>query len=295
MSENDIPDFDPPEFESLGDHDVAEDRFADMAGDWADESAPIHLEAPATEPPTYKLHPLIGVVCATMAGSPVPGGVVLALNYWRSGRPIRAALTLVGGVVVTALVFAWLIRLPAEVFEKPPNLVLLIPQVALVYLVASVLQSRLIREHVRRGGDMASGWRSMGVALLCLPFVAGLAFGLAKAMQPDLGTLLEFGNDEIYYAGEATEDDARRLATTLEDAGILESSGATIHVDAVGGEYSVSFIVADNSWNDPELTLGFRELGQVIAEEVFDTPLKIRLWDRELNTRKTILIELTEL
>ena len=51
---------------------------------------PLPPVAPAA-PPADRLHPVSSVTWATALGTPVAGGIVLALNYWKWGQKTGAA------------------------------------------------------------------------------------------------------------------------------------------------------------------------------------------------------------
>lgn len=115
--------------------------------------------------------------------------------------------------------------------------------------------------------------------------------GAAFILVPSIGTVVNFGNDEIYYAGDATENDARKLADVLNELGFFGSTGTSVRLESVSGRSSVSFVLVENAWSDPETVGGFREIGKSIVASGFPTPLTIQLCDDYFSARNTIIIE----
>lgn len=241
--------------------------------------------------PSYTLHPLRGVVWAASWGSPVAAGIVMAINYWRIGRRSAARNAAVLGAIATATLFAIVFAIPENLLDRIPNGVIWVPQLVLAYLVAKSLQNDLIEEHFAGGGAIASAWPSVGIGVLCSPVVLGVVFCAAYLFEPSFGTVVEFGNDEIYYSGEATEEDARKLASILEDEEYFGSSGASVRIQAASGRFLVSFVLEENAWRDTEMVEAFRDLGETLAAAGFPTPLEVHLCDDYFSVKETIRIE----
>jgi len=72
------------------------------------------------------------VTWATALGTPVAGGIVLALTYWKWGQKTGAAAAVSAGLLVTAVI-VWLAFM---VRSYVPGAVFLVPQVLGGYFVA---------------------------------------------------------------------------------------------------------------------------------------------------------------
>jgi hypothetical protein len=265
-------------------------------GPSAAEDAMARAEAALAEEESvrsFTLHPVRGVVWAAFWGTPVAAGIVMAINYWRVGRKTAALLTVAVAFVATVALCAVLAAIPEDV--KIPNVVFIVPQLIAVYLIANALQGELIGSHAGRGGAVASAWASVGIGLLCLVLVVGTIFGvvvgIAFLLEPSFGTFMEFGNDEVYYSGEATEEDARKLARVLQDIGFFGADGVSVKIEASSGQYEVSFVLVENAWEDPEMADEFRGIGRILAEAGFPTPLTIQLCDDFFAPQETLVID----
>ena len=127
---------------------------------WTEHRAPLPVQEPRPiddlplPPPAYLLHSPAAVAWATALGSPVAGGIVLALNYWKWGQKGLAATVIVAGLVATGILFwlAWVVP------EAVPVAAFLVPQVIGGYFLAQSLQGRRLDAHIVSGGKKASNW-----------------------------------------------------------------------------------------------------------------------------------------
>lgn len=116
------------------------------------------------------------VSVATFFGSIAAGALVMAINYARSGRSKACWWTLGLGFGGAAALIVGSMFLPDEI----PSIVLVAAQTVLAHMLATRLQQSLIREHLARGGQLASAWWAFGMALLVS--VALVAIFLLVAM-----------------------------------------------------------------------------------------------------------------
>src|SRR4029450_7136718 len=65
---------------------------------WTEQHGPLPVQQPGgavdglpLAPPADRVHSAAGVAWATALGTPVAGGIVLALNYWRWGQKALSA------------------------------------------------------------------------------------------------------------------------------------------------------------------------------------------------------------
>ena len=241
--------------------------------------------------PSYILHPLRGVVWAAFWGTPVAAGIIMAINYGRIGRKSAARNVAVLGVIATVILCAIIVLIPDDVLDSIPNAVFYVPQLVFVYMFAKSVQNDLIEKHIANGGSLASAWPSVGIGVICLPVVLGALFGVAYLLEPSYGIVVEFGNDEIYYAGEATEDDACKLAHVLKQVEFFGSTGASVRLHASSGQYTVSFALFEDAWRDTQTVEVFRDIGKTVAASGFPTPLEVHLCDDYFSAEETIRIE----
>jgi len=131
-------------------------------------SANLQQQQPAETSPSRPSNKLFGhwaVLWATLIGSPLAGGIVMAINYVRLGQRRAAfhaifwtAMFLVAvGVAITAL------KLP----QPPDAIVPLLPVLPVIVMdcVARGLQGEAVAEHIRRGGTLASAWWGVAIGI----------------------------------------------------------------------------------------------------------------------------------
>ena len=212
----------------------------------------------------------------------------MAINYWRMGLKTAAQSTIVITGIASIALFVLLYLVPDDL--KIPNEVFYVPQLIIVYLIANALQGDYIHAHERLGGSMASAWPSVGIGLLCLPIVLIVFVALALLLEPSFGTYAKFGEDEIYYSGDATNEDARELADALHEIEFFGSGGTSVKYEVSSDGSTVSFILIENAWEDPETANAFREIGDYLVESDFPSPMTIELCNGYFEVQRTFPI-----
>lgn len=242
------------------------------------------------ERPKEKLHGLGSAVWAAIFGGLAGTGIVLAINYRRWGRTAAAWCVAVIGIGLTVVIIFGL----EKVAGQAPNLCLGFFQIIFAYLIANALQGTRIRNHIRKGGQTASAWQGVGIGVLStvvlVGFVVGVEYVNESYSQPAERVIKFNKNDDIRYSGEATTDDARKLAKFLKEAEIFGGDGASVRLEATSGEYTVSFVLSDGAWNDPEIVAVYRDLGREMTESLFPPPLTVRLCDRMFEVRESVVV-----
>jgi hypothetical protein len=125
--------------------------------------------------PDYKLYSAGSIALATFFGSPVAGGVLMAINYRRLGRLAAAVHAVVWTFLFTAALITVALMLPDDVHI--PNSAFVVPQIVAMYFVAASLQGPDVAEHEGRGGLRASAWGAAGIGILVGVVIAAIIFG----------------------------------------------------------------------------------------------------------------------
>jgi hypothetical protein len=238
--------------------------------------------------PPYKLYAPGDVALVTFLGGVLPGFVLLALNYRALGRLGAAWCTFLLGIVATGVVIGTAMLLPEKgVTRFAPAVVGLLVMVGL----AKALQGNIYAEHVRRGGQKASGWAAVGIAVVGGLLTVGAIFAYTIFIEEGMGKRLTFGaSEEVYYTSGVTEEEARRLGSVLQTEGYFDGRGAkTVQVSRDGERYIVSFVLQPGAWNKPEVLHVFGQIRPQLSHKVFGgKPVELRLCDENMETKKTI-------
>jgi hypothetical protein len=238
--------------------------------------------------PEYRLYDPVSVALATFFGSPVMGGILMALNFRKLGQRGNAIIAVCIGIAVTGLI----ILLGA-----------VLPHGALVGLTAGVVisarilakstQGPALDHHLGQGGQHASRWSAVGLGIVGAVMIIGL--GVGGGLMYDLasrGPRVVIGSkDEIYYSGKATEAEARSLGASLQSIGYMTDQGVTVLLSKGSDGTIVSFVVKDEAWNQPDMISNFENLAQEIGGSVGGLSIKIRLVDSELEPRKELPVQ----
>ena len=214
---------------------------------------PITDVAPSVAP----LHPLSGVVAATILGTPIAGAIVIAISLWRLGRR-NTAITMVGvTLLIMSAFFVLTMRLADHV--NIPQFAITLPQVLIMYFVGKQFYGRVLEKRRRARGRIASAWKGAGIGLLSLvvifPTLLGAALiseGIGLGVLLEIhGQLIEFGDDEVYIAGEATTEDADRVADALKELKFFDVPAAVYGFVAteIRRSFLLSFMMAYGTIN----------------------------------------------
>jgi hypothetical protein len=116
--------------------------------------------------------------------------------------------------------------------------------------------------------------------------------GMIKQMMglSSYGEKIEFGTsgEEVYYKGDVSEEEARRLGQFLVNTEYFNNQGAkTVQLVREDGKIQVRFVVKDGVWNNTTQVNMFKDYGSQISGEVFaGNPIELHLCDVNLNTQK---------
>lgn len=259
------------------------DGASQLAPDFADFlAAPLPVR---TTVPQYRLYSTGSAMLATLLGTTLAGGIVLAVNFWRSGRPRAACWAVAAGLLLLPLHIATCSVL----------------SLWLAYAYFDALQGGAVGRHLQARGKLASAWGAAGIGLVFPVLAAAVAVSLAGWLFPEQvntltggatdgrwGERISFGRDEIHFSGDASEADARNLAATLQDMQVFGRNGALVLLAKWHGEYTVSFRLSSRACRRPAVLAFFRQAGQRLASETFQAPVIIRLCNEQLDVRQEL-------
>ena len=238
-------------------------------------------------PSTGKLFDPKAVTLATFLGSPICGGIVLAMNYRQLGRNASANKAVVLSLLGTIVLFAIGMVVP----DKTPKPLLYLPPILAMAAIAKALQGQIFEEHKRLGGAVRSLWAAAGIGLVGLVVIVGIVIAVVYGTTKSPGTRLVVGTkDEIFYSGTATASEAKALGDTLKTLEFFTDRGVSVVLSKGGAGTSVSFVVSDGAWDRPENVKAFESIGRAIAPQLGGFPLTVKLMTAELTVKKEILV-----
>jgi len=232
-------------------------------------------------PPTYTLFDANAVGTATFFGTPVMGSCLMALNHRRLGQAGRAATTLFLGIAVTGLVIllGWNLPQPADL---PIALVLVFgPRWS-----TQTMQGTAVKDHVQRGGRLGSRWTAFGFSTAFLAALFAVVFAVVYIANERSGVVVGT-KDEVFYSGSTTRVDAQALGNALKTIGYFTDKGANVFVVKGKDGTSVSFVVADGTWNNPAMVVDFEKIARQQAPTVGGLPITLRLVNTSLAIEKS--------
>ncbi|MDQ6829649.1 MAG: hypothetical protein M3081_12340 [Gemmatimonadota bacterium] len=131
-------------------------------------------------------------------------------------------------------------------------------------------------------------WIGIGAAVLALVVIASVYLAPAMALRKKvvIGT-----KDEVFYSGNATEQDARALGEALKGAGYFTDRGVSTTLAKESDWTTISFVIQDDAWKDPNNVAAFGLIGRMVAPVVGDLPIRVRLTGSNLRTQKELYID----
>ena len=117
--------------------------------------------APAGDALLYRVS---GIGVATLLAGFAAGGLLLALNARRLGRPNAMLHYFGGALLATAGVIAMGLLLP----ENIPSAVFVVPQILIMLHLARSLQGTALAQHEAAGGRFESNWKAFGISILTI-------------------------------------------------------------------------------------------------------------------------------
>ena len=125
--------------------------------------------------PPFKLFKSWQITLATFLGSPLAGGIIMALNFNRLGRQSAAVQAIVLSLLATIAIIIAALLLP----DLPiPDMVYVAPQVVVMYVLSQKLFAADFSEHERRRGQWSSGWAAAGIGILTAVVIVGVLLGV---------------------------------------------------------------------------------------------------------------------
>jgi serine/threonine protein kinase len=96
------------------------------------------------------------------------------------------------------------------------------------------------------------------------------------------------GRDEVRYQGTATQQEAEALGAALKTSGYFQDRGVSVILSKGSEGTVISYVVKDGFWDDPTHVQGFADLTRALASTVGGLPIKVRLVNRAVETKKEI-------
>ncbi len=233
--------------------------------------------------PSTILKPLYdanAVAIATLAGAPVAGASLMALNYRRLGHRGQATWTLLVGIAATVLAL-WLGTLVPRYASIPFSLILILS----MRTIAAQLQGKAVASGVSAGARRGSRWKafSVGITWLCLLILLVFApmyyYGIRNRV-------LIGARDEIYFTGTATREDALKLGEALKKGGYFQDLGASVFLDRDRDGATLSLVEQEGIWDQPDMLFSAEEVAREVAPAIGGFPVRVRLVNSNQEVKK---------
>ncbi len=251
------------------------------------EAAAPEQDVPRPAPP-YKLYSTTAVVVATLLGSLIAGGIVLAIDLARIGRKGEAwqwiAMTAGGTMLLLWMGY----RLPENAAVGATLIGILVP--GTMYAVARSTLTRPLAEHAAAGGRQASTWGAAGIGVLCSAALLLILLAYEWQHPPFPGERIDVQGNEVYYSGGATAAEARQVGDYLvrrEYMGV--DDGVSAHLEKTSEGYALDLLLWKHECDDPEILAWIHDVGLRLVDLGFGPRLDLRLLNEDMAFEKTVV------
>ncbi|ORM75008.1 hypothetical protein HA48_00650 [Pantoea wallisii] len=104
------------------------------------------------------------VFIATLLGSVLAGGVLMAWNYQRTGQPTQAKKAWLYGFCGLLATCIASLYIPANI----PGPAIVVPLAFAMSVIHQHVQGDMLKRHLHHGGQLASKWRAAGVGCMTM-------------------------------------------------------------------------------------------------------------------------------
>ncbi len=239
--------------------------------------------------PEYRLFDSGAVGLVAFICGPLPGAVLIAINYARMGKDGKGVLAAVLGLTATALLLLtrWNLHSPLGPLVSDALAVLFI---ICTWQIAKKIQGKAVEEHIARGGQLAAKSTAFFIGIATL---AGLIVVTAAALyqNPNHKMVIIGTRDQVLYAGiMATRNEATALGNALKNDEYFQDRGAAVLLTRGFGGTTISFVVQDGIWDQAGMLSQFEELARDVAPAVGGLPVQVRLLDSQMDVEETSMV-----
>lgn len=102
-------------------------------------------------------------------------------------------------------------------------------------------------------------------------------------------------NEDIFYLGQATEEQALAVGKTLTKEGLLTGKNrASIQLEIKDDQITLRYVMKDGLWENPEMVETFANLSYEVSQQVFEgKPIQVELADNSWAPQKSFPMEKT--
>ena len=134
-------------------------------------------------------------------------------------------------------------------------------------------------------------WAASPANWLAVAIGLGMVCSIVKIAQPTQLPKVMIGNkDQVIYFHRATKSDALALGQALKSIGYFADKGAGVVVDKSRSDTTISFVLADGAWSQPNAISDYGDMARLVAPAVGGFPLKVQLLDQKLTIRKDLSV-----
>ena len=155
--------------------------------------------------------------------------------------------------------------------------------------------SFVVKDGVWNQPDMVAAFEEIGREIA--PAAGGFPIkvrlvNLSREVEKEatVGKVVVGRKDELYYSGSATEADAKALGQSLKSAAFFQDRGVTVLLSKDDNGSTVSFVVAEGTWDNSDQVADFERLVRQSAASLGGLPVHLRLVNSRLEIKKILTV-----
>jgi len=193
--------------------------------------------------PTEKIYRERAIWLGSFLGGPIVAGYFIAENFKVFKDYKKVKTTWIITIISTIIIFGGIFLIPENI--KIPNQIIPLIYTYIAYYIAKHYQEQKISEHIKNGGEFFSWWRTIGISIIGLLIIVGLAIGIY--VFSDLATNSEntkkYGvmNNEIVFDNSINVAEVDKIAIAFEKTTFYDNTVTKFaYLKKIGANYEIS-------------------------------------------------------
>ena len=221
-----------------------------------------HQSGSASRTGKSRLYSARQVVAAATLGSVLAGGWLLSRNLSYVGHDAASRIVVLGSIFLMVAIAVLASLVPSD-FPNSPFIAVI---GVLIYFGYQKYFALHFRRHTEAGGLKQSNWKVAGVAVLSLPLALAIMLVTFRAVPIVPMNYIPVGENYVYYEGNATRVDAKRLATFLTIRDVFQdASGWEVGVEIPRSKPNTVYL-KDPMEKPPEVSQTYLAIQDLVAE-----------------------------
>lgn len=217
------------------------------------------------EVPTEKIYTEKAIAVGTFLGGPLVAGYLMSENFKVFHESNKVAKTWIISILSTIAVFRLIFVIPESI--NIPNVLFPLIYMGIVGYLTKIYQQQNINQHIEKGGETFSGWRTAGISIVgcmvtIMPIVGFVFFNQAANGEiTELSKSYGIMNHQISYQNTIKEDEVDKIAHALTATTFFDDAQTKyIYLEKIDHNYEISIACDESVQYNPVARKPFSDL-----------------------------------